>query len=448
MKLESAAETARRRGYAPLPDKIHDWFWTARPILTHLHEFARARRVSPWAALGVALARVCTATPRFIVLPPLVGSTVSLNTFVGLVGPSGAGKDAAARAAEDAVPVGHLDTAGVGSGEGIAHQFMTYRKPNARTGDAGGLEQYREALLMTAAEVDTLAALRQRQASTLLPELRKAWTGDALGFAYVDKEKRLSVGRHQYRLCLVVGIQPERAGPILDDADAGTPQRFLWLPATDPEVPDMPPAEPEPWTDWKLPDWGYADAHGRNVLTVCQTAREVIDTARVARLRGDGDALDGHALLCRLKVAAVLAILDVRADVNDEDWNLAGVIAAKSERTRHGVVSVLADKQRAANTARGKAEADRVEVIRETVSDKAIKRVGAQVARKLAARSYGMGHAELLRCFSSADRDYLDPAIERLVEAGQVILDDQYPGSEDGRRHYFHVSHAPKRRPF
>ena len=64
---------------------------------------------------------------------------------------------------------------------------------------------------MTAAEVDTLAALHRRQASTLLPELRKAWMGDALGFAYVDKEKRLTLARHSYRLCLVVGIQPERA---------------------------------------------------------------------------------------------------------------------------------------------------------------------------------------------------------------------------------------------
>ena len=104
--------------------------WTARPILAHVRDFARARRVSPWAVLGVVLARVCTATPPFVVLPPLIGARCQLNTFVGLVGPSGSGKDAAARAAEDAVPVGPIDTAGVGSGEGIAHQFVTYKRPN------------------------------------------------------------------------------------------------------------------------------------------------------------------------------------------------------------------------------------------------------------------------------------------------------------------------------
>ena len=70
-------------------------------------------------------------------------------------------------------------------------------------------------------------------------------------------------------------------------------------------------------------------------------AATTIDTARVARARGDGDALDGHALLCRLKVAAVLGILEGRGEVNEEDWSLAGVIAAKSERTRVGVVETL-----------------------------------------------------------------------------------------------------------
>jgi hypothetical protein len=93
-------------------------FWTARPILTHIQAFARARRTSPWAVLGVVLARACTAIPPFVVLPAQTGSVAGLNTFVGLVGPSGSGKDAAARAAEDAVHVGHLDAAGVGSGEG------------------------------------------------------------------------------------------------------------------------------------------------------------------------------------------------------------------------------------------------------------------------------------------------------------------------------------------
>jgi Protein of unknown function (DUF3987) len=393
-------------------------FWTMRPILTHVHTFARARRASPWAVLGVVLARVCVATPPFVVLPPLVGSTVSLNTFVGLVGPSGSGKDAAARAAEDAVLLGHLDTTGVGSGEGVAHQFVFYRKPKGA--DAGGMEQYRTALLMTAPEVDTVSALHHRQASTLLSELRKTWNGDALGYAYVDPTKRLTLPRHKYRLCLIVGVQPERAAPILDSADSGTPQRFLWLPATDPEMPDTAPTEPQPWTGWRLPKWPYANAHGQVVLAVCQTAEDMIDSARIARARGNGDALDGHGLLCRLKVAALLGILEGRADVNDEDWRLAGVIANKSDATRLGVVETLRSVTRAVNAARGRAEGERSAIASETVEEAAVRRIAPRILSKLAAAPIGISRSALRRSFTSRDRGYLDAAIDPLIETGQV----------------------------
>ena len=401
---------------------IYDWFWNARPILRHIHDFARARRCSPWAVLGVTLARVCTAVPPFVVLPALVGGHVSLNTYVGLVGPSGAGKDAATAAARDAIDlsrVSRIETAGVGSGEGIAHQFMTYKKPTGT--DAGGLTQYREAVLLTAAEVDTLTALHRRQASTILPELRKAWTGSSLGFAYVDKEKRLTLPEHHYRLCLVVGIQPERAGGILQDTDGGTPQRFLWMPATDAEAPDVAPAAPEPRTGWRLPQWPMATG-GRVVLSVCAAARDTIDAARVARLRGDGEALDGHALLCRLKIAAMLAIFDGRFEITDQDWDLAGVIAVKSEWTRRGVVRTLERKQQEANTARGKAEGERSVIVAETVEDAAIKRVARLVKRKLT--SEWIAHNELRKKITTRDRSYFDAAIDHLVAAGQVDRED------------------------
>ena len=250
--------------------EIYDWFWNARPILRHIHDFARARRCSPWAVLGVTLARVCTAVPPFVVLPALVGGHVSLNTYVGLVGPSGAGKDAATAAARDAIDlsrVSPVETAGVGSGEGIAHQFMTYKKPTNT--DAGGLTQYREAVLLTAAEVDTLTALHRRQASTILPELRKAWTGSSLGFAYVDKEKRLTLPEHRYRLCLVVGIQPERAGGILQDTDGGTPATLPVDARHRPRSTRRGTSGARAETGWHLPRWPMATATTGRPDRVC-----------------------------------------------------------------------------------------------------------------------------------------------------------------------------------
>ena len=60
--------------------------------------------------------------------------------------------------------------------------------------------------------------------------------GEPLGFAYVSKEKSLPVKRHEFRLCLITGIQPANANVILDDADSGTPARYLWLPTSDPAL--------------------------------------------------------------------------------------------------------------------------------------------------------------------------------------------------------------------
>ena len=77
------------------------------------------------------------------------------------------------------------------------------------------------------------------------------------------------------------------------------------------------------------------------MIPVCDTATQVIVAARLEMLRGNGHALDGHALLTRLKVAAALALLDEHVEVTDEDWVLAGTVMEVSDHTRGQVVKVL-----------------------------------------------------------------------------------------------------------
>jgi hypothetical protein len=64
----------------------HAEFWELTDTLRHTRDFARARRVSPWAMLGVALARVVATVPPSVQIPPLVGGRASLNLYIGLVG--------------------------------------------------------------------------------------------------------------------------------------------------------------------------------------------------------------------------------------------------------------------------------------------------------------------------------------------------------------------------
>uniref|UniRef100_UPI003D7E159F hypothetical protein n=1 Tax=Flavonifractor plautii TaxID=292800 RepID=UPI003D7E159F len=69
----------------------------------------------------------------------------------------------------------------------------------------------------------------------------------------------------------------------------------------------------------ELPSWALSDRqtliqYGPNEI------REYIHAGLLANGRGDGEALDGHRTLTRLKVAADLAMLDHRSVVSEMDW--------------------------------------------------------------------------------------------------------------------------------
>lgn len=408
------ATTDPAPAFAWAPDvEPDDGFWGARPILEHIRTFARARRASPWAVLGVVLARAVAATPPWVTLPPLVGGEASLNVYIGLVGPSGAGKGAAESAGRDCLDVGDITTIGIGSGEGLAHCFARRVK--------GALEYHTEAVVLSVPEIDTLGALGDRKGSTLLGELRKGWSGEGLGFSYADETKRLPIPAHHYRLSLVAGIQPQRAGALLGDRDAGTPQRFLWLPATDPHAPDVPPETPDQLL-WQPPSWPRGDYRtGRAALPVCDTARTVIDEQRLARLRGEGDALDGHALLARLKVAAALALLDGHAEVTDDDWKLADEVMQVSDRTRAGVVDQLAADAAERNQRQGTAEGIRAAVAADVLEERTLKRVCTGILRRLdRGRGDWVARTVVRQSLAGRDRAYFDPSAEMLLGTGQI----------------------------
>jgi hypothetical protein len=408
-------------------------FWDARPVLGHIRDFARARRVGPWALLGCVLVRVVAIVPPNVMLEALVGGYASLNLYVGIVSVSGGGKGTAENAALDAIDLDYVPTFGPGSGEGIGHLFYKWDRKDQK------LKQHTTSVIISAAEIDTLAALKTRQASTLFPELRKVWMGEPLGFAYVADEKRLTIPRHSYRLCLITGIQPANASPILDDHTAGTPQRFLWLPADDPDAPEQRPPEPEQWPDPLWTPHGEIGVTWQPVMHVCDTARAEIDQARLAQLRGQlSEALDGHALLGQLKVAAALALLHGRTTgITEQDWQLAGVVRAVSDQTRQRVIHTLDQATANSNRARAEAEAQRAIHVGRRLTDDAIQRVSRALLRQLDAANDWITHSTLRGKLPSRDRKYFSEAIAALKDAGQI---DERPvqGSQDGteyRRH-------------
>src|SRR5699024_6727136 len=117
--------------------------------------------------------------------------------------------------------------------------------------------------------------------STLMPQLRQLYSGETIGFSNAGKDTRVTVPRHTYRAGLIVGVQPLKAGALLDDADGGTPQRFIWAPVGDPAAPDTPPVDPGPLA---VTVGKFGATH---TMAVPHIAREVIDAHQLAKLRGE-----------------------------------------------------------------------------------------------------------------------------------------------------------------
>ncbi len=286
-----------------------------------------------------------------------------------------------------------------------------------------GVEQHEHAVLAEISEIDTLAALNARQGSTLQSTLRQAYMGEQFGFGYADPVKRLVVAAHAYRLGMIVGVQPKRAGGLLDDVDGGTPQRFLWLPSEDPDLPDVAPTAPAPQM-WVVPEWPAMTGDGRRRLPVCETARVAVDVARLARLRGRQDALDGHALLTRLKVGAALALLDGRAEVGEQDWELAGDVMDVSNRTRARVEAELTTAKRVSNEARGAADGDRAVIVDKKMHASKTKKLARNVLTRIrSSAGDGLTWSEIRRNVSSAQRDKLDEALALLIEQERITVE-------------------------
>jgi hypothetical protein len=427
------------RGAEPTEADLTAELWTARPILAHLHTYARARGVAPLAVLACTLARLVATVPADVVLPPLVGGHGTLNVFTALVGQSGAGKGAAHATSVEAVdladwrdPVSgdELHTTGVGSGEGVLHQYVKRDRD-------GGLTRIRESVLLVIPEVDTLTALGARQGATLLPKLREVYSGEELSFGYVDPTKRLTVRAHSYRATLILGVQPLRAAPLLDDADGGTPQRFLWVPVADQHMPHPRerPEAPTPVTV-ALPSRPHG---GRLVLPVADVLAEEVTEAHWRRSRGEvSEALDGHRLYTREKVAAGLALLDGRLTrgVTAEDWHLTGVLMALSDRTREDVRAKLADRTREVNAARAKAEGDRDVVKADRVETVETQRAGRAVTAVLDKRpGEWLTTKQLRAALPGRVKRWLPDALNALTLAGSVEVEPVPGTAQSGHRY-------------
>lgn len=395
-------------------------FWSRRPVLTHIRQAAHNRRKCADAVLHLVLARVAAISPHTLRLPGLTGTEVTLSYYAAITGASGDGKSSSDGVALDLVPErdGLIDHIPLGSGEGLAELFFEHVKeegPDDKT--VVVKRQVHHNAYIWVDEGETLTEIGGRRGATIMQALRTAWVGGVLGQANATKETHRVVPRLSYVVGMGMAIPSSRAGALFDDAAGGTPQRFAWAESGDPSIPDEKP----PWPgelDWQPPP---RISTGETVQLASEVEAEV-DERILARARREliPGPLDGHRDLIRLKIAALLAILDGRKDLSCDDWDLAGTVVETSIQVRDGVLGIVA-----AEGARREAAARDRHAERETEADVAKERrsvvdCARKIAEKVAARPDGVTWSQVHRSLTKRLREAAEAGLDHAKAEGWV----------------------------
>jgi hypothetical protein len=342
----------------------HEWIFSATPGLSQIAAAADSRGVGRWGMLGALLPRVAAHVPPTVRLTPADGSVpagnsptasgTSINLYSVLVGPPASGKSVTLSAADALVPGVRMIPPG--TGEGILKLFPRVDTNNTDDANAGhgGAEPAHvgsvdgswspDSVLLSSDEIDVFVGEMVRQGSKTTGFYRSMWMGGDVGNITSDRERHSMVGAHTYRFGIRLGAQPETVSPLFDETERGTPQRFLWLGAQRmiargghyPErlaiapvywfegLPSMiPPVGAERPPVWITPPpaarkfmadelWRSATANPLSPSGGYDDADGLVD-------RTDSIA-ERHAVLQRLKISAVLAVLDGLAQPQDVHW--------------------------------------------------------------------------------------------------------------------------------
>ena len=335
-----------------LPPWWSNEFFDVTPELRHIRDAAQSRLAPPSGVLALVLGRVLAEVPPSVMLPPVISSPASLNLGIAVVAGSGGGKSSAINISQELMGLVGIEQEriehGFGSGEGLVDLFL---QPEMVVDDHGKLRPTGETVLaddpraiMVCDEVEILDAVGGRQGSSLFPLMRDALTGEGLNMSNARAGGRSRrVPKRSYRAIVVMGVQPGRSDILLSEqqVSVGTPQRFLWSRATDPNRPEKRPEWPGP-LNWTPP------AKWPDTIEYPEHIEDEVIQARKDFLDGKIVETDGHAMLTRLKVAAALAVLHGETRINDQWWTLSKLLMSQSreiqdECRRH--LQIAADRR-------------------------------------------------------------------------------------------------------
>lgn len=434
-------------------------------ILDRITRFADSRAAERYGTvMGVAL-RAVLAIPPQVVLPPIIGGEVSLNLLLALVGTSGGGKGSADKSAAAAVRMsigGHRPFVPppmlpIGTGEGINRTFAVAERDKQGSGQVG-LRWHTDHALFGCRDIAALDAITARRGATLVPELLKAYMGEELGFANAEKERRVMLPMHSYRLCLSAGVQPDNGAVLLNDQARrdGVPQRFLWAPVRPGVARSRRRADDAAVeaVDVTVPSFGIDpfriaiggdddggpldfDASARPLVLIdveSSIAQQIIDADAAKDLDPFGrsaDPLAGHRLLAQLKLAAAFAVLHNRTVVGSGDWQRAERFMAVSTAVAD---VVAAESQSAAEqdaVRRGQIDGQRLAASDDARSAATLQTVIQRITRYLAEQTDWVSQGAVRRSVTAKLRPYFDDAMLALFADGTIEARKTKRGGQD-----------------
>jgi hypothetical protein len=465
----SSGSSAPAPPVAPSPEHrvtLPELFWEARPVLKHIRAAAHARYVSADVALYTVLVRLAAMWPHKVRLDTGVKDPASANLYAAVVGPSGIGKTSGVGVARRLLaPPAWLggdafaDGLPIGTGEGIAESFMGTRKVpkldeqglpvTLKTGEVKTESVRMQTLhntFMYADEGEALARLIERNGATVGEAIRRAWVGETIGQSNGRAETTRVIKDGSYSFGLLVGFQPETALPLFADEAAGTPQRFLWCWAQDMAITRHPAPSPGPLLDvfptskplpegmtWIVDPLGSNEVDLRPV-TYDAAIREELAEEHWARAQGalTLERLDAHRPLTLVKLSALLAQLDGRRDVTQEDWSLTKVMWETSCNVRTWLLEYGQDLTKKANAAKRAAFAGdhaAAEVARlaehDLRAEQATERCALRMARRAQDEPRGtvMSRRTVLQFLAGRDRStYGAEALQRATDRGWLAV--------------------------
>src|SRR5699024_6411930 len=110
----------------------------------------------------------------------------------------------------------------------------------------------------------------------------------------------------------------------------------------------------------------------------------------------------------RLKIAAALALLDGRATVFGDDWELAGIVMNQSDTTRQQIADYLAHAKMQRNAEQAAARGHASAIAAETAAGRFMQRAKESILRTLSKQGEPVTRTAITRAARSDIRPHLD----------------------------------------